>query len=1119
MSGPVIIRLQNLPMEARSIDIRRFFEGLVIPDGGVHIIGGEKGDAFIAFQSDEDARQAMARDSYLLCNSKIKLYLSSKTEMQNVISSARNPQVPVVAAPKHPTSEDIHLYKTSTAPQIPNQPTPSIMMSHQTQSYAPPSNNNNSMDLLSSLTKLIGNKNPTPAAPEVSRENNSSNIYEQMKNFSSWFPNAPKPSEPVKQQDPNEGLGLLKKAPQQSIPPLFTDTLMKTSPKNIVSPAESKPVSSHAFLSMPPPPIGLSHSQSQIQQAPIQQPQQAPQPAAQPKISIDQILSLLQNHIPSANQQNTNTNSNSSLASVIAALPSILSESKVQPQQNPQPQQTHIPLQQPPQLQQPPPTMQTNLPPPSLSQPSNIYTMPPPNLPPTSLPPPNYPPPQTQYQTEQKPSSHSNNPPPSQSTNNYSRDYYNNSNSYKTASTYNSNDSNGYNSNNNNNSYQSTRDEERKSSYKTNESSSSSNGSRSGYGSNNNNNNTNNNKHETRSFTGDSRGSRNDSYGNGRSSSTSSSTSNKFSGGSYQDPKSTYQPRTNLDPVIKVKNFNSNCSYKDVRTFLQGIQIEHDGIKLLTDHSTHQRNGSAYVKLVTITDLKKALCRNGQFYMEKSIEVSQSSESDFTGATNVYVPNIIKAQQAGLINGDQQPKFINKRTEPVEVKKAPELNSNDGHFLKIYGLPLKFDEGSLKSMFNNVKFVRILTSAPTPITSTNNGTQEATTTLKAKKLCQVETQLDLERALTRQDERVGKSKLQIFQISRNEFDRELNNLSRLTALADIGEDISDDYESDNDNCLLMTGVPFSAREADVRGFFGGLHVSSVHLIQDTQTQKPTGECYCQFATRNDRDRALERDDQLFRNRVVKIKPFSLTEFGQLMSNLGQLKQLRNNERGKSETGRPALLQTPNSPADRPKLLSGTDYAEYDEADYDSSSENSNGVSSRNNYKSNTSNYQTRSSRDEYQSQNNRYQGYQQNTAMKRRANGSSPTNIPSSQTGNNKRTKSNYYGDNGSLIPSLMLEAAPQTLPPLPPELQKYRDRLLLLSNVSYEASREDILDLVKTYSPLEHTLKIRHDDSGQPTGDAVVACKEPLDAADAADELNGIIFMDRQISANLFSS
>ena len=90
MSGPVIIRLQNLPLEARSLDIRRFFDGLIIPDGGVHIIGGERGDAFIAFQSDEDARQAMLRDNYELCNSKIRLFLSSKSEMQNTIAAARN---------------------------------------------------------------------------------------------------------------------------------------------------------------------------------------------------------------------------------------------------------------------------------------------------------------------------------------------------------------------------------------------------------------------------------------------------------------------------------------------------------------------------------------------------------------------------------------------------------------------------------------------------------------------------------------------------------------------------------------------------------------------------------------------------------------------------------------------------------------------------------------------------------------------------------------------------------------------------------------------------------------------------------------------------------------------
>ena len=57
--------------------------------GGVHIVGGERGDAFIAFHSDDDARQAMQKDGGLICQQPVKLFLSSKIEMQNVIAAAR----------------------------------------------------------------------------------------------------------------------------------------------------------------------------------------------------------------------------------------------------------------------------------------------------------------------------------------------------------------------------------------------------------------------------------------------------------------------------------------------------------------------------------------------------------------------------------------------------------------------------------------------------------------------------------------------------------------------------------------------------------------------------------------------------------------------------------------------------------------------------------------------------------------------------------------------------------------------------------------------------------------------------------------------------------------------
>ena len=85
----VIIRLQNLSWNAHALHIRQFFKGLSIPDGGVHIVGGDLGDAFIAFSTDEDARRAMILNGKELNNVPVKLLLSSKAEMQKVIAVAR----------------------------------------------------------------------------------------------------------------------------------------------------------------------------------------------------------------------------------------------------------------------------------------------------------------------------------------------------------------------------------------------------------------------------------------------------------------------------------------------------------------------------------------------------------------------------------------------------------------------------------------------------------------------------------------------------------------------------------------------------------------------------------------------------------------------------------------------------------------------------------------------------------------------------------------------------------------------------------------------------------------------------------------------------------------------
>ncbi|KAH1008189.1 epithelial splicing regulatory protein 2 [Dendroctonus ponderosae] len=115
----IIIRLQNLPWAANALDIRQFFSGLQIPEGGVHIVGGELGDAFIAFSTDEDARQAFLRNNMKIKGIQIQLMLSSRTEMQRVIEQARNQSMAAFMLPTPSTTQPLATPLPAAVPLVP----------------------------------------------------------------------------------------------------------------------------------------------------------------------------------------------------------------------------------------------------------------------------------------------------------------------------------------------------------------------------------------------------------------------------------------------------------------------------------------------------------------------------------------------------------------------------------------------------------------------------------------------------------------------------------------------------------------------------------------------------------------------------------------------------------------------------------------------------------------------------------------------------------------------------------------------------------------------------------------------------------------------------------------
>lgn len=79
----VVLRLQGLNIEAGPEDIRKFFHGLPIPEGGVHITGGKMAEAFIIFSSERAGQLAMLRSGKQLQGSTVTLHKCSRAEFEH----------------------------------------------------------------------------------------------------------------------------------------------------------------------------------------------------------------------------------------------------------------------------------------------------------------------------------------------------------------------------------------------------------------------------------------------------------------------------------------------------------------------------------------------------------------------------------------------------------------------------------------------------------------------------------------------------------------------------------------------------------------------------------------------------------------------------------------------------------------------------------------------------------------------------------------------------------------------------------------------------------------------------------------------------------------------------
>ena len=84
-----VIHIENFPWSGDITSVREFFSGLVIPEGGVHILGGHKGDAFVVFSTPDDAMNALMMNGRRIHGRPVSLFISNKDEMYNYINHGK----------------------------------------------------------------------------------------------------------------------------------------------------------------------------------------------------------------------------------------------------------------------------------------------------------------------------------------------------------------------------------------------------------------------------------------------------------------------------------------------------------------------------------------------------------------------------------------------------------------------------------------------------------------------------------------------------------------------------------------------------------------------------------------------------------------------------------------------------------------------------------------------------------------------------------------------------------------------------------------------------------------------------------------------------------------------
>ena len=284
-----------------------------------------------------------------------------------------------------------------------------------------------------------------------------------------------------------------------------------------------------------------------------------------------------------------------------------------------------------------------------------------------------------------------------------------------------------------------------------------------------------------------------------------------------------------------VTNMPKYVTYKDVRDFFKGYLIPKDGLKLINSN-LGKRTGDAFVRFRTEHMCEMALGCDGKTIDGYTVKVERCSEEDFEGAVDSFLP----------------PRLTTQST--TNISSSPFTSE----YAVVRNMPFSTTDDELKDFFTPIQITKFILEMDV------SGKRTGISYIQFAK------EKDCSKACDKNRDNLGGRLIVIYPISEEKFNIEFTRCEE--AALKVEDEIVDVC------CVKIIGIPYSTDENDLHNFFNGLEISEngIHIIRDKHGDS-TGIAYIEFASEEGCLFALKKDNTLLGNRYIYLHPMMKRE--------------------------------------------------------------------------------------------------------------------------------------------------------------------------------------------------------------------------------------------------